>query len=119
MIEFDENEKRAANMSDNNVVEFPGAEPVEIEWTQSMIDEVHGRAFRDLEKGIGECETMSMIALQLAERAIIEGPRREFTAAVRAKADDQAMFAVFHLADMLTKLKADYERAFYAEKVQS
>jgi hypothetical protein len=42
----------------NNVVEFPGAEPAEIEWTQSMIDEVHGRAFRDLEKSI--CSRCSM-----------------------------------------------------------
>ena len=58
----------------SNVVEFPGAEPVEIEWTQDMIDEVHGRAFRDLEKGIFDCATMSVIALQLAERAI-QGPR--------------------------------------------
>jgi hypothetical protein len=89
-----------------NVVEFPGAEPVEIEWTQSMIDEVQGRAFRDLEKGIFDCATMSVIALQLAERAI-EG--RELKA-------DQAMFAVFHVADMLKKLKADYEAAFYCEK---
>ncbi len=78
-----------------NVVDFPNAEPVEIEWTQSMIDEVHGRAFRDLEKGIFDCATMSVIALQLAERAI-EG--------TTPKAD-QAMFAVFHVADMLKKLK--------------
>ena len=88
-----------------NVVEFPGAEPVEIEWTQSMIDEVHGRAFRDLEKDIFDCATMSVIALQLAERAI-EG---------RALKADQAMFAVFHVADMLKKLKADYEAVFHAE----
>jgi hypothetical protein len=98
-------------MSDN-VVEFP---MVEIEWTQDRIDEVHGRAFRDLEKGIFDAATMSMIALQLAERAI-EGRRREFTAAVQAKADDQAIFAVFHVADMMKKLKADYEGAWYAEK---
>ena len=38
-----------------NVVEFPGAEPVEKEWTQDKIDEVHGRAFRDLEKSISDC----------------------------------------------------------------
>ena len=102
-------------MSDN-VVEFPSAEPVEIEWTQSMIDEVHGRAFRDLEKGIFDAATMSVIALQLAERAI-DGRRHEFTAAVQAEADDQAMFAVSHVADMVTKLKADYEAMWYAEKV--
>jgi hypothetical protein len=90
----------------NNVVEFPGAEPVEIEWTQDKIDEVHGRAFRDLEKGISDCATMSIIAFQLAERAI-EG---------RESKADQAMFAVFHVADMLKKLKADYEAAWYAEK---
>jgi hypothetical protein len=99
----------------NNVVEFPGAEPVEKEWTQPMIDEVHGQAFRDLEKSIFDCATMSVIALQLAERAI-EGRRREFTAAVQAKTDDQAMFAVFHVADMLKKLQADYEAMWYDEK---
>ena len=48
---------------------------------------------------------MSVIALQLAERAI-EG--RELKA-------DQAMFAVFHVADMLKKLKADYEAGWHAE----
>jgi hypothetical protein len=89
----------------SNVIEFPSAEPVEIEWTQDMIDEVHGRAFRDLEKGIFDAATMSVIALQLAERAL-EG-REEPKA-------DQAMFAVAHVADMLKKLKADYEGAFYA-----
>jgi hypothetical protein len=97
-----------ADSHDNttNVVKFPGAELVEIEWTQSMIDEVHGRAFRDLEKGIFDCATMSVIALQLAERAI---PGRDPKA-------DRAMFAVFHVADMLKKLKVDYEAAFYAEE---
>jgi hypothetical protein len=90
----------------SNVIGFRGAEPVEIEWTQSMIDEVHGRAFRDLEKGIFDCATMAVIALQLAERAI---PGRYPKA-------DRAMFAVFHVADMLKKLKVDYEAAFYAEE---
>src|ERR1700676_671357 len=103
-----------------NVVEFPS---VEIEWTQDKIDEVHGRAFRDLEKSIFDCATMSMIALHLAEQAerAIEGrepadPRAPW----QRQAADHAMFAVFHLADMLKKLKADYEGAWYAEKaVQS
>ena len=89
-----------------DVISFPGAEPVEIEWTQPMIDEVHGRAFRDLEKSIFDCATMSVIALQLAEHAI-EG---------RSPKAEKAMFAVFHVVDMLKKLKADYEAAFYCEK---
>jgi hypothetical protein len=67
---------------------------------------VHGRAFSDLEKGFFDCATRSAIALQLAERAI-EG---------REPKADQAMFAVFHVADMLKKLKADHEAAFYCEK---
>ena len=46
---------------------------------------------------------MSVIALQLAERAI-EG---------REPKADHAMFAVFHVADMLKKLKADYEARWF------
>jgi hypothetical protein len=71
-----------------------------------MIDEVHGRPFRDLEKGIFDCATISTIVLQLAERVI---PGRD-------PASARAMFAVFHVADMLRKLKADYEAALYAEE---
>ena len=59
-----------------------------------------------LKKGILDCANMSVIALQLAERTI---PGRDSKA-------DQAMFAVFHVVDMLKKLKADYEAAFYAEE---
>src|ERR1700737_3378139 len=98
--------KADSHNNTTNVVKFPCAEPVEIEWTQSMIDECHGRAFRDLEKSIFDCAAMSVIALQLAEH-VIEG---------REPKADQAMFAVLHVADMLKKLKADYEGAWYAEK---
>ena len=93
-----------------NIIEFPSAEPVEIEWTQEMIDEVHGRAFRDLEDRISDCAIMAHIAVGLAEPFI---NNRDCKA-------EQALFAVIHVADMLKKLKADYEGAWYAEKaVQS
>jgi hypothetical protein len=89
----------------SNVVEFPSPEPVEIEWTQSMIDKVHGRAFRSLEKGIFDCAMMASIALQMAEIAIVDREERH----------DKAIYAISEVAFMLKKLKADYEAAFYAE----
>jgi hypothetical protein len=88
----------------DNVLEFPGT-VVEIEWTQDKVDEIHGGAFRDLEGRISDCAIMAHIAAGLAEPFI-----RDCEA-------EQALFAVCHVADMLKKLKADYEAMWYAEKV--
>ena len=85
-----------------NVVEFPGAEPVEIEWTQSMIDEVHGRAFRDLEDKIGDCVSMAKIAADQIYNFKTE--------------DRELVFAVAHTWELLAKLKADYYAAWHNEK---
>jgi hypothetical protein len=88
----------------SNVVEFPGAEPEEIEWTQDKIDEVHGRAFRDLETGIFDCMQMSGIAAQLMLNARL------------GEENEDLNWAVFHLDKMLRRLKEDYEARWYPEK---
>jgi hypothetical protein len=86
-----------------NVVEFPIADrPI----TEGEIDKLHSEAFRDLESRISDCETMASIAVQMAEHAI-EG---------RDAKHERAMFAVFHVAVMLKKLKADYYAAWHGEK---
>jgi hypothetical protein len=86
-----------------NIVDFPVPEK---EITQSEIDALHAEAFRDLEASISDCAIMASIAVQMAERAI-EG---------REDKHEKAMFAVFQVAVMLEKLKADYHAAWHGER---
>ena len=75
--------------------------------TESEIDKLHSEAFRDLEGRISDCVWMSVIALEMAERAI-EG---------REAKHEKAMFAVFETAKRLKQLKADYQAAWHGEKL--
>ena len=87
----------------SNIVEFPLPErPI----TEDEIDKLHSEAFRDLEMGISDCMLMASIAVQMAEHAI-EG---------RDDKHEKAMFAVFQVAVMLKKLKADYYAAWHGER---
>ena len=87
----------------SNVVEFPLPErPI----TEDEIDKLHSEAFRDLEGPIGDCVHMASIAVQMAEHAI-EG---------RDDKHEKALFAVFQVAVMLKKLKADYHAAWHGER---
>jgi hypothetical protein len=74
--------------------------------TESEIDKLHSAAFRDLEGRIDDCAIMAKIATEMAARAI-EG---------RDDKHETAMFAVFHVAAMLKKLKADYQAMWHGEQ---
>jgi len=83
-----------------NVVEFPVADrPI----TESQIDKLHSEAFRDLEPLICDCTSMAKIAAQMMF-AKDDGTNREL------------VFAVAHVSEMLTALKADYYAAWHGEK---
>jgi hypothetical protein len=81
----------------SNIFEFPVADrPV----TEDEIAKLHAEAFRDLEGRISDCLWMSVIALEMVERAI-EG---------RDDKHEKAMFAVFEVAKRLKQLKVDLLR---------
>jgi hypothetical protein len=87
----------------SSIIEFPITDrPI----TESEIDKLHSEAFRDLEGRIADCAIMASIALQMVEPAI--GGRED--------KHEKAMFAVFEVAKMLKKLKADYQAMWYGEK---
>ena len=84
----------------NTMIEFPIADrPI----TESEIAELHSRAFRDLEPGICDCTTMATIAAQMVF-AKDDGTNRELA------------FAVAHVSEMLTALRANYYAAWHGEK---
>src|SRR5260221_14110228 len=84
----------------SEIVQFPSAEPVEIEWTQSMIDEIQGRAFRDLEGDVCDLERMGQIAQDLIVQCVArEDGYREL---------ELSSFAVMQLAKMLRDFKDRY-----------
>ncbi len=86
----------------SNVVPFPHEQqPL----SEAEIDKIHSAAFRDLEGRISDCAIMAGIALQLAEHAI-EGNQDKH---------EKAMFAVFEVARMLKRLKANYHAAWHGE----
>ena len=73
-----------------SIVEFPIADrPI----TESEVDKLHSKAFRDLEGGICDCATMARIAAQIVTN--------------EAGLDGELVFAVAHVSEMLTALKAN------------
>jgi hypothetical protein len=83
-----------------NVVKFPNEGA-----TESEIDKLHSEAFRDLESGICNCATMAKIAAQMVTNmTIAEG------------ANSELVFAVAHVSEMLSALKASYYAAWHSEK---
>lgn len=88
------------------IIEFPArARPI----AESEVDKLHAEAFRDLEGRISDCVWMSVIALEMAERAI-EG---------RNDKHEKAMFAVFETAKKLKQLQRDYYAARHGKAVLS
>ena len=84
----------------SSIIEFPIADrPV----TESEIDKLHSEAFRELESGICDCTTMAKIAAQMV-LAEDDGTNREL------------LFAVAHVSEMLTALRANYYAAWHGEK---
>jgi hypothetical protein len=83
----------------SSIIEFPIAyKPI----TESEIDKLHSEAFRDLELGICDCESMAKIAAQIAMNTKTE--------------DRELVFAVVHAMEMLTALKKNYYAAWYGER---
>ncbi len=83
----------------SSIIEFPIADkPI----TESEIDKLHGDAFRDLEPSICDCESMAKIAAQIVMNTKTE--------------DRELVFAVAHVSEMLTALKANYYAAWYGER---
>jgi hypothetical protein len=85
------------------IVEFPGREPPAEGYSEQYIDKLHSEAFRELEPMLCDCESMGKIAAQMMF-AKDDGSNREL------------VFAVAHVAEMLTALKADYYARWHGEK---
>jgi hypothetical protein len=85
----------------SSIIEFPIADkPI----TEAEIDKLHGDAFRDLEPSICGCESMAKIAAQIV---------------MNIRTDDRELvFAVAHVSEMLTALKANYYAAWHSERKQ-
>lgn len=78
----------------SEVIDFPASGPL----TPGHADRIHAQAFRDLEARLCDCVSMALIAAQIA-------------ANVRSE-NGELIFAVSHVLEMLTKLKADYYAAY-------
>ncbi|WP_018320250.1 hypothetical protein [Bradyrhizobium sp. WSM2793] len=65
------------------------------------IEELHAHAFRDLETSLRDCVRMTGIAAELMLSAAIE--------------NDLLRFAVFHSAEMLTRLEKEYDARWNSE----
>jgi hypothetical protein len=87
----------------STVIEFPGAER---EVNEQEVNDRHAEAFRDLEGKISDCTIMAIIAVQMVEPFIN----------TRNDESERALFAVCHVYEMLKKLSADYQAAFYGEQ---
>jgi len=88
------------------ILEFPGREPPPGGYSEEYVDKLHAEAFRDLEGRIDDCAIMASIALQMVVPAI--GGRED--------KHEKGKFAVFEVAKMLKKLKADYQAMWHGEK---
>jgi hypothetical protein len=96
------NHSQASALMTGEIVEFPGREPPAAGYSEPYIDKLHSEAFRDLEGSICDCEIMARIAAQLMSNARSD--------------DDELVFVVFHVSQMLTALKADYHARWHGEK---
>jgi tetraacyldisaccharide-1-P 4'-kinase len=85
-----------------DVISFPGDRLPDHQWTEAEIDKCHGDAFRDLEMTLRDCVRMSEIAAEMMSRAKID--------------DTPLNFAVFHLAELLTRLEKEYDARWRGER---
>jgi hypothetical protein len=83
----------------SNVLEVP----TDRQLTDSEWAELHCRAFRNLEPAICDCTSMAKLAAQMMFAAD-DGSNREL------------IFAVAHVSELLTTLKADYYAARRGER---
>jgi hypothetical protein len=78
-----------------NVVDFPAPDrPI----TGDQLDKRHADAFRDLEGRLCDCVRMAHIAADMAAKA--------------EDVDEDIVFAIVHVFEMLERLKVDYYAAY-------
>ena len=85
----------------SEIIEFRGNPPPE-GYSERHVDKVHAEAFRELESNLRACVRMIGIASELMLNAKVE--------------DDQLRFAVFHSAEMLTRLEKEYDARWHGER---
>ena len=85
-----------------DILAFPGDGLPDHQWTEAEVDKLHGDAFRDLESSLRDCVRMSEIAAEMMSRAKID--------------DTPLNFAVFHLAELLTRLEKEYDARWHGER---
>ena len=84
-----------------DILTFPGDGLPDRQFTEADVDKIHGDAFRDLEMSLRDCVRMSEIAAEMMSRAKID--------------DTPLNFAVFHLAELLTRLEKEYDASWHGE----
>jgi hypothetical protein len=93
----------------SKVVQFPGSDKPEREWSEQEVDKIQAQAFRDLEGEVCDLDRMGEIARNLIMRCA-------------AKEDsfhdlELATFAVWHLAKMAKEFRSNYEKRWHGELV--
>jgi hypothetical protein len=88
----------------SNIVEFPLPTGIV---SEEFIAELHSNAFRDLEMSLRDCRKMGDIAAGLMSSHRFADP---FT-----PENESLLFAVLHLANMLTKLEKEYDARWHGE----
>jgi hypothetical protein len=92
----------------SNVVEFPDLAPAE-GYSETYIEKLHAKAFRDLEGGVCDLERMGQIAQDLIVQCVArEDGYREL---------ELSSFAVMELAKMLRDFKCRYYKRWHGELV--
>jgi hypothetical protein len=90
----------------SNVVELPPSDRPE-QWTESEVDKIHAKAFRDLEGAVCDLERMGQIAQDLIVQCFArEDGQREL---------ELSTFAVTELAKMLRNFKDRYYKRWHGE----
>jgi hypothetical protein len=88
-----------------DIITLPGAALPDRPITESEIDKLHSKNFRDLEGRISDCVIMAAIAMEMVIPVIVGAePKHE-----------KAQFAICKAAQMLKQLQADYQAAWHGE----
>ena len=88
----------------SNIVEFPLPTGMV---SEEFIAELHSNAFRDLEMSLRDCRKMGDIAAGLMSSHRFADPL--------TPENESLLFAVLHLANMLTKLEKEYDARWHGE----
>ena len=91
----------------SNIVEFPDLAPAE-GYSETYVDKLHAKAFRDMEGKVTDLERMGSIAESLLAELCCDKDN--------VRSMGLTNFAVQHLADMLRAFHSGYHRSWYNEK---